>query len=129
MGLKRHIKSDHPGSQSASDWSDPSLGTAQGPINDQGVSNDVMQWSEQSLAEGTQWAERGGRFACHHCDNTYSDMKGLRRHLAKVQGVRYPCTMCPREYIRLDVLRKHIRDAHGMNPLEGSTPAVVRQFE
>ena len=46
-------------------------------------------------------------------------MQGLRRHLAKVQGVRYPCTMCPREYARLDVLRQHIRDAHG---------TAVRQF-
>ncbi|XP_005094853.1 zinc finger Y-chromosomal protein 1 isoform X2 [Aplysia californica] len=64
------------------------------------------------LGESTSHAREDKRYACHHCSNSYSDMKGLRRHLAKVNGVRYQCDLCHRDFSREDVYARHRKDMH-----------------
>ncbi|KAH9494703.1 hypothetical protein Btru_020320 [Bulinus truncatus] len=71
------------------------------------------------------------RFACNHCENTYSDMKGLKRHLAKVNGVTfwceqslirsrqrqsftYICNICSAGFNYPQNLARHRRCSHGI---------------
>lgn len=67
--------------------------------------------SEQSEEKATL-ASVKNRFLCYHCDNTYSDMKGLKRHLAKVNGVTFWCELCHKTFSRDDVFRKHQKTVH-----------------
>ncbi|GFO13406.1 Zinc finger protein [Plakobranchus ocellatus] len=54
-----------------------------------------------------------GRYQCHHCNNTYSDKRGLKRHLDKIGGKYYQCEICLKTFARNDVYKRHVRLVHG----------------
>ncbi|RUS91753.1 hypothetical protein EGW08_000461 [Elysia chlorotica] len=61
---------------------------------------------------GSHEDNSAGRFLCHHCSNSYSDRRGLKRHLDKVSGKHYQCEICFKTFSRNDVYRRHVKLVH-----------------
>ncbi|GFR68821.1 zinc finger C2H2-type protein [Elysia marginata] len=53
------------------------------------------------------------RYHCHHCNNSYSDKRGLQRHLDKLEGKLHQCEICLKMFSRHDVYKRHVRLVHG----------------
>ena len=54
-----------------------------------------------------------GKFACNHCQLSYSSKSHLVRHVkAEHEGVRYPCTQCDYKATQLGNLEVHVKSKH-----------------
>ncbi|KAJ9058436.1 hypothetical protein DSO57_1036696 [Entomophthora muscae] len=51
-----------------------------------------------------------GRFACDHCDASFSRKNSLKRHLFTHNHERpYSCTSCSRAFYRADIYHRHLK--------------------
>ena len=53
----------------------------------------------------------GKTFSCNDCDQTYTTMSNLKKHISSVhEGIRYCCPFCKKEFTRKSMLNIHVRD-------------------
>ena len=82
--------------------------------------------------------DTGKTFSCKVCDQTYTTMSNLKKHISTVhEGIRYCCPFCKKEFTQKCELNIHVRDrckatfAHkqGLNGHLISYPEGKKQFQ
>ena len=79
-------------------------------------------------------------FKCGNCDENYSSIKSLKRHLRDVHGVKgqggdlqqpsiepFRCDFCEKSYSRTDSLKRHMRKHHANDKSPNNEIFVKRE--
>ncbi|KAH1002457.1 hypothetical protein HUJ04_008543 [Dendroctonus ponderosae] len=69
----------------------------------------VPERSEEALMEETHLMNANGRFGCTKCQNSYTQMTNLRRHLKYECGIppQFECPICHRKFVYKFRMKQH----------------------